>query len=347
MEWMELRKYEFKARDYGVRLNLIVQVNGMAAAESYFNSLSPTAGAFNHLMSLYMKSGHLEKVLILAKEMEERKIQPDKITYSIMMNAYARLNDIMGVERVFEEKKRYDLESCNWISYRTLASIYIKAGSTYHDKAKLALENVEKEMDSQDPKAYRSLITLYASLSDLDQVRRIWKLLKSNVAPKKSDSTSSYLFMVQALGSLGEIEEMTKFYKEWESECSSYDIRLVNAAIHAYLKHNMVEEAEKVLEVAMSRSTKPFFSALDKFMNFYLDKNEIKRALKMMEMATSNDHKRKWQPGFFVDKFLAYFKKEGDAERAKEFHKMMKGINCVDSRVNEALLEVYKAPRRS
>lgn len=376
MEWMKFRKFNFKHRDYAVLVDLVAKVKGIVAAEDYFNSLSPTArvhcvyGAllncycrekmtdkaldlfakmlkekmiastlpFNNLMSMYITSGQPEKVIVLGEEMKMLNIRPDTCTYNLLMNSYAHLNNIEGVERVFEEMKLENGKECNWTSYSNLANIYIKAG--YQEKAKLALQNVEKEMDSHDREAYHFLISLYAGVSDLDQVHRIWKSLKSTMAVI---TNRSYLVVLQALGNLGDIEGMTKCYKEWVSVCSLYDVKLVNAVIRAYLRHDMVEEAESVLETAISRSTGPFVYAWEQLMIFYLKKSQIKRALQIVETA-SKAHESKWEPrSQTVDKFLDCFNQESDVNIAEEFYKFMKRINCVDSRVYVLLLETYKA----
>lgn len=271
MEWMELRKFKFEQRDYAVYLDLISKVKGIAAAEDYFNGLPPTASThssygallncccnekmtekalalftkmveknmistslpFNHLMSLRIALGQPEKVLILGEEMKRRRIRPGMITYTLLMNSYADLNDIKGAERVFEKMKLDTFRKCNWTSYSNLASIYIKAG--YQEKAKVALQNVEKEMGSHGREAaYQFLISSYASLSDLDQVHRVWKCLKST---SRIITNRSYLILLQALGNLSDIKGMTHFYKKWESKCSFYDINLANTVIRAYLRH--------------------------------------------------------------------------------------------------------------
>nr|AYM00981.1 pentatricopeptide repeat protein [Salvia miltiorrhiza] len=376
MEWMEFRKFNFRQGNYAIRLDLIGKVKGIAAAEDYFNSLSPTTAVhcvygallncyckakmadkalelfakmvkdnmvvkplpFNNLMSMYAGLGKHEKVLVLGEEMKKENIRPDTCTYNLLMNSHAHLNDIEGAERVFEEMKLENGKECNWTSYSNLANIYIKAG--YQEKAKLALQNVEKEMGSHDREAYHFLISLYAGVSDLDSVHRIWKSLKSTLA---IITNRSYLVVLQALGNLGDIEGMTKCYKEWECACSSYDVKLATAVIRAYLRHDMVDEAESVLEVAIRRSEGPFFYLWEQFMIFYLNKNQIKQALPIMETATSLTHKIKWQPrSDTIGKFLNYFEQESDVSRAEEFYHLMKKVNCVDSRLYKSLIVTYK-----
>ncbi|KAL8527195.1 hypothetical protein ACS0TY_005173 [Phlomoides rotata] len=380
MEWMEFRKFNFGQRDYAVRLDLIAKVKGIAEAENYFSGLSPsmrvhcTYGAllnryceekmtdkalglfckmfkenmmirplpFNHLMSLYMRSGQPEKVVSLFQEMKKMNIRPDTNSYNLLMNSYSHLNDIEGVERVFEEMRLENGKLCNWTSYSYLANIYARGG--YQEKAKLALINVE-EMGAHDRVAYHFLISLYAGISDLDNVHRVWEKLKSTM---KVVTNMSYLIMLQALGNLNDIEGMTKCFEEWESVCCSYDTRLVNPVVCAYLKHDMVEEAESVLERASKKTDTPFFKALEMFMVFHLEKGQIKQAFEIVEKATSRYGNTEWRPKpDTISRFLDYFKQENDVSSAEEFYELMKRINCVDRRLYESLLETYVGAGRS
>ncbi|PIN05306.1 hypothetical protein CDL12_22152 [Handroanthus impetiginosus] len=381
MEWMESRKFNFSHKDHAVRLDLIAKVKGIAAAENYFSGLSPsvkvhcTYGAllncycvekmtdkaldlfakmneenmiskplsFNNVMSMFIRSEQPKKVAILFKEMKKRNIRPDTFTYNLMMNSYSLLNDIEGVERVFEEMKRENGKQCNWTTYSNLAIAYMRNG--YREKAELALKNLEKEMGPHDREAYHFLISLYAGLSDIHSVHRIWKSLKSTL---RVMTNMSYLIMLDALKNLNDISGVKKCYQEWELNCSSYDIRLANVVISAYLKHDMLEEAELVLRNAVNRSNGPFFNTWEMIMAFLVKNNQINEALKIMEVAASNVGDHAWRPTpYTMDGFLNYFKREGDASSAEEFYKLMKRINCVDSNVYKSLLETYVAAGRT
>ncbi|KAL8054662.1 hypothetical protein ABFX02_04G006900 [Erythranthe guttata] len=377
MDWMDVRKFNFGHKDYAVRLDLIAKAQGIAAAENYFSGLSPsvkvhcTYGSLlncyctekmtdkaldlfatmvkenmvstplplNNLMSLYIRLGQPEKVPILAEEMKKRNIQPDTFSYNLLMNSYSLLNDIEGAERVFEEMKRENAKQCNWTTYSNLAILYTRVG--YKEKAALALQNLEKEMRPNDREAYHFLITLYAGISDLHNVHRIWKALKSTM---RVVTNNSYIIMLQSLRNLEDIKGVKKCFEEWELGCSNYDVRLANTAIGAYLTQGMLEEAESTLQNAVSRSRGPFFTAWEMFVIFFLKKNQIKQALEIMDIATSRVREGEWRPkSDTTEKFLDYFKKEGDVDGAEEFYKLMKRINCIDRDLLKMLLQTYVA----
>ncbi|XP_059311789.1 pentatricopeptide repeat-containing protein At1g02370, mitochondrial-like [Lycium ferocissimum] len=380
MEWMEKRGINLSFGDYGVRLDLIAKVQGIAAAEKYFGSLSPsmqnqsTYGAllncycvekmtdkafslfekmdqlnftskslgFNNLMSLYMRLGQPEKVPPLVQEMKNRKVPLCTFSYNILMNSYSCLDDIEGVERVFEEIKQENAKECDWTTYSNLAVAYVKAG--LHEKAVLALKKLEEEMDPRNREAYHYLISLHARISNLGEVYRIWDSLKRFL--EKTNST--YLVMLQSLGKLNDINGLEKCYEEWESNCSTYDMRLANNVIGAYLRHDMLNDAEKVFHCALKRSDGPFFLAWEMFMLFYLRKRQIDHALLCMEAIASQLKENKWRPkNETINKFLEYFVEERDVDGAEEFYKFLKKVNCLNSDVYSSLLQTYVAANRT
>ncbi|XVF32909.1 hypothetical protein REPUB_Repub17cG0123400 [Reevesia pubescens] len=376
MDWMEKRNIQFSHVDHAIRLDLIAKTNGLSAAEDYFSALPPTAkniftyGAllncycnnlmkdealalfkkmdelnlihntlpFNNLMCLYSRLGQNEKVPELVDELKRRNIPRCRFTYVLWMQSYANLNDLDGVESVLEELSKDDEDKCTWTTYSNLAAIYLKAGQ--FERAEASLKMLETDKMPRQREAYHFLISLYAGTSNRAEVYRVWEAMKrafSNV------TNTSYLIMVQGLAKLKDFEGLKKNFKEWESSCSIYDMRLATSAIRGYLSGNMVEEAELVLDNAMKRSKGPFTRARECFMVYFLKKRCFDLALKHMEAAVSeiND----WCPlsPETTTAFFDYFINEGDVDAAEEFCKILKRGNCLDSNAYHSLLKTYVA----
>ncbi|CAN4112808.1 unnamed protein product [Withania somnifera] len=380
MEWMDKRGINSSFGDYAVRLDLIAKVQGIAAAEKYFDSLSPsmqnqsTYGAllncycvqkrtdealslfqkmdqlnftsnslpFNNLMSLYMRLGQSEKVAPLVQEMKSKKVPLCTFSYNIWMNSYSCLDDIQGVERVFEEIKQENAKECDWTTYSNLAVAYVRAG--HNEKAELALKKLEEEMEPRNREAYHYLISLHARISNLGEVYRIWDSLKCFM----DITNSSYLVMLQSLSKLNDMDGLKKCYEEWESSCSTYDIRLANNVIGTYLRHDMLNDAEEVFHCALERSQGPFFLAWEMFMLFFLRKRQIDLAQQFMEAIASRVKDNNWQPKFkTINNFFEYFIEERDVGGAEEFYKFLKKVNCLSSDVCSSLLRTYIAANRT
>ncbi|GFZ04522.1 hypothetical protein Acr_17g0000940 [Actinidia rufa] len=121
-------------------------------------------------------------------------------------------------------------------------------------------------------------------------------------------------------------------------------MRLANVAIGAYLKNDMITEAESVLNEANKRSKGPFCWAWEMFMVFFLKKHQIDYALKCMEAAVSAAEDNEWHPkSESIDKLLKYFKEDKDVNGAEELCKMLKKVNRLDSKAYHSLLHTYVA----
>ncbi|KAI5565066.1 hypothetical protein BDE02_14G099000 [Populus trichocarpa] len=385
MEWMQKRKMNVS---HAVYLDLIAKKEGIAAAENYFDGLSPseqnhsTHGAllscycrelmsekaltlfekmdkmkflltslpFNNLISLHLRLDQPEKVLPIVQEMKQKGVSPCTFTYNMWMQSYGCLNDFEGVERVLDEMKMDGQKNFSWTTYTNLATIYVKAG--HFDKAELALKKVEEQIErgreikkkrrqGDYREAYHFLITLYAGTSNLGEVNRVWNSLKSNF---HTTTNVSYLTMLHTLAKLKDVEGLLKCFKEWESSCHSYDMRLANVAIRACLEHDMYEEAALIFDDALKRTEGLFFNAREMFMVFFLKNHQLDLALKHMKAAFSEVKEIEWQPEpKTVSAFFAYFEDEKDVNGAERLCKILKHINRLDSNAYDLLLKTYIA----
>ncbi|EPS72236.1 hypothetical protein M569_02523, partial [Genlisea aurea] len=379
VEWMRFRKFNFKLRDHAVNLELIGRVKGIAEAEDYFNALPPsdkvpctygalfncycieklihksqslftkmvqekmmlTASPWNCLMSMYLRLDMPDKAIILRKQMQEMNVRPDSFTFNLLMNAFSSSNDIEGVERVYEETKLLNGgKLCNWMTYSNLAVAYISGNQ--QGKAKLALKKLEEtlQMDRRyDREAFHFLISLYARLSDVENVVRVWELLKSS---SRVVTNKSYLIMLQALRNLDDLKGMQQCFEEWESICTSYDIRLVNTMVATYLKHDMLDRARALLPRVLHGSKGPFFNTWDMFMLFFIEHGDADLAISMMDVASPKVKGGDWNPEpEAFERFLTDRDKILDINLVKELYESVKKMASKDSPAYKYLLHVY------
>ncbi|GMH20913.1 hypothetical protein Nepgr_022755 [Nepenthes gracilis] len=377
LEWMDKSRMNYSARDYALRLDIVSKLQGIAAAEKYFDSLPPDAKnlytygtllncyckenmvdkasalfeeieklnfsthlVFNNLMTLFVKVGQPEKVPPLIQEMKERNLLVGSHAYNILMQSYACMNDLAAVESTLEEIQKDDTK-CDWTVYSNLATVYIKAGLL--EKAKLALNQLEeflKNSAHRERLPYHFLISLYASVDNLAGVNRVWDTLKSHFP---GCHNLSYLCLLQALSKLDDVGGLTEYFEEWNNCYRSYDMRLANVVLAAYLRHDRVDEAELLCKGVDAKAPAPYFRGHGMFISYFLDKGEICSALKHMETATakvSKDHKWKPDPER-IAAFFKYFEEEKDVESAEEFCRMLKKVNGLDSNAFLSLLQIY------
>lgn len=370
--------------DQAIHLDLAAKARGIAAAEDYFIDLPETAknhltyGAllncyckelmtekaealmekmkelnialsslpYNSLMTLYTKVGQPEKVPAIIQEMKACNVMPDCYTYNVWMRSLAAVNDISGVERVFEEMKRDGRISADWTTYSNLASIYVDSG--LFEKAERALKEMEKRNTKLDVLAYQFLLTLYGRIGKLIEVYRVWRSLRL-AFPKTANI--SYLNMIQVLVNLKDLPGAEKCFSEWESGCSMYDIRVVNALIGAYAKDGLLEKAQELKRRAWKKGAKPNAKTWEIFLNYYLKNGDIKLAVGCVGKAIpiGRGDGGKWIPSTeIIGTLMEHFEKQKDVDGAEGFLEILKkGVDGFGVEVYESLIRTYAAARRT
>lgn len=381
---MARRGMNMTVSDQAIYLDLIAKTHGITAAENYFIdlpestkniecygallncyckelmsekaealmekmkelSLPITAMSYNSLMTLYTKIGQPEKVPALVQEMKASDIMMQTYTYNVWMRALAAVNDIHGAERVLDEMRRDGRVAEDWTTYSNLASIYVDAGM--HDKAENALKELEKRNTSRELLPYQFLITLYGRTGNVLEVYRVWRSLR--LAFTKTPNVA-YLHMIQVLVNLKDLPGAEKCFKEWESGCTSNDIRIANVLVGTYIKDGLFEKAMELKKRAQMNGAKPNAKTWEIFLDHHLNKGEIKSAVDCVENAisTGRGNGTKWVPSPDVVKALmGHFEKESDVDGAEGFLEIVKKAEeKLGPEVFEPLIRTYAAAGRT
>ncbi|KAL8137848.1 hypothetical protein V2J09_003849 [Rumex salicifolius] len=381
---MARRGMNMTVSDQAIHLDLIAKTNGIAAAENYFVDLPETSknihcyGAlfncyckelstekaealmekmkelglpltsmsYNSLMTLYTKVGNPEKVTGVIQEMKASDVMFDSYTYNVWMRALAASDDISGVERVIDEMKRDGRVASDWTTYSNLASIYVNAG--FLEKAELALKELEKRNTSHGLSAYQYLITLYGRTGNLQETYRVWRSFR--LAFPQTPNIG-YLNMIQALLKMKDLPGAEKCFKDWETGCSTYDIRVANALISAYVNDGLLEKAEKLKEGARRKGGKPNAKTWEIFLDHYLKNEDIKAAVNCIENAITlgRGDGSKWIPSTdSINTVMRHLEQEKDVDGAESFIEMLKkAVNDVGSDVFESLIRTHANAGRS
>jgi pentatricopeptide repeat protein len=317
---------------YGSLLNCYCKGLMLDKALSLFDKMDElgylTSLSFTNLMVLYMGLGQPQKVPQLVNVMKGKKIRMTEFTYTVWMNSCAALNDIGGVERVYEEMKREDedKDKIDWKTYSNLAAIYIKAG--FFEKAELMLKRLEEIVKPVQRESYHHLLSLYGGTGNVKQVYRVWSTLKK-VSPV---TNHSYFIMLSTLRRLNDTEGIITLFKEWESKLVNYDTRLAGVAVDAYLSQNMDDEAMSIFEKALKRCRGPFFRIQELFMLYLLEICQLNGAMSHLEATLSEVGDYKYRPSpQVVSAFLKYYEKETDLNGVDELSKILRSHNFDES----------------
>ncbi|KAG6393338.1 hypothetical protein SASPL_147577 [Salvia splendens] len=210
-EWMNNRAERFRitTSDTAIQLDLIAKVHGISGAEQYFQKLPDDLKdkrmygsllnayvrarmreqaeslmaeiknrgyashplPYNVMMTLYMSFKEYEKIEPLISEMKERGISLDLYTYYVWISYCGSLGSLEKMEQVFNRMQLDTTINPNWTAYSTMATMYIKFGQ--FEKAVDCLKKIEIRMTGRDHMPYHSLMSLYGSTGNKEDVYRV------------------------------------------------------------------------------------------------------------------------------------------------------------------------------
>ncbi|KAK4484442.1 hypothetical protein RD792_007024 [Penstemon davidsonii] len=271
---------QLSSEDFAVMLDLTERVRVIKDAENYLNNIPDTMNkfnvycallrgyarnrllhkseevmqrlremnyrkpfAYNLMMGLYSHTGNYKKIEALLREMEEKQINGGKTTFRMQLDVYASNGNIEGMNKLLHEKKNDPEISENWKVFAVLANGYLKAGQA--EKSREMLREIEKRIDRNTcPSAYRTLVSMYADLGDIEEVYRVWNLMKNEINIRNTD----YYNMISSLVTLDDFDGAEKILKEWESINKIYDFRISRLLIKGYVEKGLFEKAEELVK---------------------------------------------------------------------------------------------------
>ncbi|KAF4390914.1 pentatricopeptide repeat-containing protein At4g02820, mitochondrial [Cannabis sativa] len=371
-EWMrEQKDIKLLAGDYAVHLDLIAKVRGIDSAEKFFedlpegmsdhftctallhtyvkNNLYDKAEAlmermsecgllnnplpYNHMMSLYISNGQLEKVPGIIQELK-RNTTPDVVTHNLWLTVCASQNDVESAEKTLLELKKAKLDP-DWVTYSTLTNLYIKTGFT--EKAASTLKEMEKMATRKNRVAYSSLLSLHTNLGDKEGVQRTWKKMKS-LFRKMNDA--EYNCMISSLLKLEELKEAEDLYTEWRSVSGTGDVRISNLLLASYINRNQMGMAETFHDRMVKEGISPCYTTWELLTWGYLKEKHMGKVLDYFEKAVTSvkkwDHDEK-----LVREVFKMIEEEGNVEGAEHLLEILRNSHYVSTGIYNSLLRTY------
>ncbi|XP_058770875.1 pentatricopeptide repeat-containing protein At4g02820, mitochondrial isoform X1 [Vicia villosa] len=378
-EWMTLQKdIKLVEGDYAVHLDLITKVRGLNSAEKFFEDLpdkmrgQPTCTAllhayvqnnlvdkaealvskmsecgymrsplpYNHMMSLYISKGKIDKVPKLFEELEVNT-SPDVVTFNLLLTACASENDVETAERVMLQLKKAKVDP-DWVTYSTLTNLYIRNASVKNDcleKAASTLKEMEKRTWRKTRPAYSSLLSLHANMGNVDEVNRIWKKMK-DCFRKMSDE--EYICMISSLVKLGDFAGVENLYREWESVSGTNDVRVSNLLLTSYVDQGQMEMAENFCNQLVEKGVCLTYTTWELLTRGYLKKSDVKKFLFYFRKAISSVNT--WIPDpILVQEAFTVMEKQVHIEGAEQLLVILRNAGHVNTNIYNLFLKTYAA----
>ncbi|XP_071737592.1 pentatricopeptide repeat-containing protein At1g80270, mitochondrial-like [Rutidosis leptorrhynchoides] len=369
LKWLESQeKIEFGERDYASRIDFIAKMRGIQKAESYFDlipksfrgefvygtllanavlqantkkaeqifnkmkdlKLPVTAFTCNQLLLLYKRTDKrkIADVLLL---MRKENLKPSLFTYKLLIEAKGESNDLIGMERVLETMKSEGLEPDLRIQ-AVLARQYIFGGVM--EKAIMVLKEIEGSNLNVNRRAFSSLLSLYALLGSLDDVKRVWGTCEPN--PRLKECTTA----IEAFGKLKDVDSAEAVFDQMSKKWEKLSAKNYATMLKVYADNKMLDKGKDLVKRMSDSGCRFGPLTWDALVKFYLESGEIEKA----DSILNNDSQKMNVKPFFVTymMILDEYAKRGDVDNAEEiFHRMRKDGYTSTYRMYNSLLQAY------
>uniref|UniRef100_A0A7C9AIN7 Pentacotripeptide-repeat region of PRORP domain-containing protein n=1 Tax=Opuntia streptacantha TaxID=393608 RepID=A0A7C9AIN7_OPUST len=363
-EWMNdgTERFRLSSSDIAIQLDLIAKVRGVSSAEDYFIRIPDAVkdkriycallnayarakirdkaealmlrmrnkGYASHplpvnvMMSLYKELNEHDKVEELVSEMRNKGIRMDLYSYNTWLCSRGSQGSAEGMEAVFRQMQSDSTVNPNWLTFSVMAGFYIKFGKP--EKAEQFLKWLELRITRRDRTPYHSLISLYGSLGNKQEVYRVWNMYKSTFPTM---TNWGYHRVISSLIKLGDIEGAEKIYEEWLSMKVSYDPKISNLLMSSYAKEGSFDKIKGFFDHMVKAGGKPNSASWGIFGVAHMKEGRISEALSCFKEAAFTNGAGNWKPGpTIISAFLELCEKEEDAGSKEIFVGLLRELDC-------------------
>lgn len=374
-EWLESsKKIEFVDRDYASRLDLIAKNRGLQKAEGYIHKIPEsfrgelvyrtllancvrannprkaeevfkkmkdlkftiTPFACNQLLLLYKRIDK-KKIADILLFMEKENVKPSPFTYQLLIDTKGQSNDIAGMEQIVETMKAEGIELDTYVQ-AILARHYVSGG--LKEKAEAVLKEMEGSNLEENRWVCKSLLPLYASLGDAEEVARIWKVCEPN--PR----TDECIAAIEAWGKLKEVEEAEAVFARMTKMCKRISSRHYSAMLKVYANHKMLAEGKELVKQMGESGCRIGPLTWDALVKLYVEAGEVEKADSiLLKAAQQSPVKPMFQTYMTI---MDQYSKRGDIHNAEKIFYKMRQVGYLSRlRLFQSLLQTYvkaKAP---
>ena len=211
---------------------------------------------FNYLADLGQSRNFINDIcsvssVLTSKTKIKANIQPDLISYSILIKGYAKANNLKKVLEVYDYlKESFEVDE---VLFNTLLDCFVV------NENKEAFEKIYKEMQDQQIKpsvvTYGIIMKLHCNRKDLSKATdTFYEMVSNGITP----SIIIYQLLIKLNSRLNRFEECFNLYKKLSNSTSSVkpDCMLTDFMVDLYCKNFMIDEATSICEQALDGFTK-------------------------------------------------------------------------------------------
>jgi len=140
-------------------------------------NLEPDIFTYNTLIDVYGKNKELNSAVKIFNEMKEKKLKPTLATYNILISAHGLNEDPKGAKQWFDQVINDPSLSANEITYSNIMDAYARVGDV-ENTLKYLNEMLSKKI-TPSLGHYNSLVLVYTKVGNIEKATEMLKEMKS------------------------------------------------------------------------------------------------------------------------------------------------------------------------
>jgi pentatricopeptide repeat protein len=319
------------------------------------DNVEPDTTLYNAILQCYARAKNFEKVDFYQRKMSSMNIYQDSVTHSILLNMFAKSNDLEKAEE-FRKKIRLDV-----VHYSTLIDIYIKRCD--FEKAESLFDEMISHGVLPNHYTFCSLITGYGSIGNLHAVESALERMndlnikfdltlinalldvygKRKMIGKMEEyikklndlgyeySEYTYCALIRAYGSVKDFEEVGFYWNRMKDRGIPVNATVYNLLIKVYGESRM---NEKALELANQMIEEDIFNSVTLLELLSIYEKDISSISNILSTYKGLNIKT-------CTKLIEIYGKAKDFKRVEEYYEILRANRTVDETVFATLINVY------
>ncbi|KAK4804384.1 hypothetical protein SAY86_004201 [Trapa natans] len=299
--------------------------------------LRPTLDVYTALVNAYCQSGLLDEALSTVESMKSvSDCKPDVYTYSILVSCCVRFHHFDQISRILSEMSYLGIK-CNAVTYNTLIDGYGKA-KMFEQMESSLMDMILSGSCLPDIFTFNSVISAYGQCGHVDDMERWYEEFQfMEISP----DMITFNILIRSYGRLGMYEKMTSVLNYMEKRFFMPTVVTYNILIDAYGKAGDLRKMDEYFKKMKHQGMKPTSITYCSVINAYSKAGFISRVDSILRQVNSSDVKLDTA---FFNCIISAYGKAGEVEKMSEMFQTMKERKCRPDKITYAtLIQAYTA----
>lgn len=250
------------------------------------SNIQPDAITYNIMIQFYKKHGDYHQAKITFATMQQQKIEPDMHLYNTMLDVYAHTKDLEAVWSLVQviERKNLVKDTC---TYNTLIKLYAELNEVRN--ALICFEEMKKQGIEPDHVSYHTLMNMFAKLKQAEEVVIMYEQMLAHQCKPKA---TTYNILLALYRDIEQEEQFNNTLQMLKAQSLKPNLITYSIMIDYYCRAQNEVQAHAIIDEMGKRNIAPDHIIYNTLITMYKKQCNYKKAYDVFyKIKTSRDYK--------------------------------------------------------